>query len=1047
MTTFHKSGIPVQSGLIVRDDLLKRLSSFFDHPLTLLSAPSGCGKTALATQIAEQASSDVIWVTISPYEQELHIFLQLLLRNLEPIAPGILSLQNMTQQSPDNLVVEIATYLRDTIQHETLIVIDDWHLLASGSADNWLQAFVNELPPKCHIMILSQRVPLLNMIELIATRKLLRVAQQDLYFTRSEVYMLAKQLNAQRLEPEDIESIFETLGGWPIGTIVALQPSTEWLDTYTDEGNASTSEMLFQSIASQMMNQELPDVQQFLKWTAVGDYFSREMCEEVFAITDSVALTSEVIQRNLFITQQAGGYHYHRLFRNFLRNNFQLTDPDGYNSAHRRLAGWYQSHNRPEQALEHYFLAESYNEAIPLAERIAYAYFVQGRTETLLKIGRQLEMYRDQTPHLNFVQAQIYLTHKGDLDTSLEFAELALNYFQAHDHLEQFEVMVLLGRIYQLRGELEQSQQIFEEILQHNSLPSAQIGLAQNQLGITYYRLGHMEQALDMLEQSLIHIKKTSSVFSLAKVYQELELVHRDMGNIAEANDCLHKQIYYWRKLNNPEQLAMALNNLGYRYYEQGQYREAEEAYQQGLETISNLQNARSRYYLLTSLADLQRDRGDFPAARMSYQRALNLIAQREPYAHIEVILNLSVLYRWQTKYEAALTCANDAMEAARKHKIQGLFVRAQIAQWHIRLRPWSVQDIVSEMEMFEEQHPRLKSHPAVDYLTLKLHIAILQSSMTQIHSLLRRLKQLNQHGESIQFFIAETLNDHDMSSFWGKVKTQYSQLHLARQKRTRIQTPNMTIVSMVSDTHSLHFYTMGIERIKKNNEYVKLGDFSAEKVREFLYYFVFNGTARRDRLENILWDDKEPSARRDNFHQTLSRIRGTLGSQIIIFNNDTELYQLNPDVQLWCDALHLDDLVSEARHLAYHDQHAFQLWYQATQITQGEFLPGLERHWITYKRQYFHDLNVEAWTGLAEFYLHHEDFRAALSSYQTIETFAPYHEAAYRAQMECYAHLGETAAIIATYQRLAKRLKRDLNASPSPQSYNLYRQLISHAS
>ena len=1047
MNTFHKSGIPIQSGLITRDNLIDKLSLILDFPLTLLSAPSGCGKTALATQVAEHVSADVVWVTISPYEQELHIFLQLLLRNLERIAPGILSLQNITQQSPDYLVVEIATYLRDVIQHDTLIVIDEWQLLTAPSADNWLQALVNELPPTCHLMVLSQRVPLLNMIELIATRKLLRVAQQDLYFTRSEVYMLARQLHADQLETNDIESIYETLGGWPIGTIVALQPSADWLDAYTKDENASTSEALFQSIASQMMNQELPDVQQFLKWTSTGDYFSREMCEEVYAITDSINLTSEIIQRNLFVSQRAGGYHYHRLFRNFLQTNFKLENPDRYRSAHRRLAGWHQSHNRPEQALQHYFLAESYEEAIPLAECIAFTYFAQGRTETLLKIGTQLEAYHEQTPHLNFVHAQIYLTHKGDLEKSLYFAQLALAYFQAHDQSEQFEVLVLIGRIHQMRGDFQQSQGIFEDILHHDNLPDAQIGAVQNQLGLTHYRLGHLEQALDLLKQSLAHIKKTSSVFSLAKVYQELELVHRDIGNIEDANDCLHKQIYYWRKLNNPEQLAMALNNLGYRYYEQGQYIEAEDAYQQGLETISNMQNARSRYYLLTSLGDLQRDRSDFTSARMSYQRALNLIAEREPYAQIEVILNLAVLYRWQTKYEAALTCANNALDDARKHKLQGLLIRAQIAQWHIRLRPWSISDILSEMTTLETQHPRLKSHPPVDYLTLQLHIAILQSSMTQIHSLLRRLQQLNQRGESIQFFIAETLNDPDMMSFWGKVKTQYPELHLVRQKRTRVPTPNSTILTMVSDTHSLHFYTLGIERIKKNNEYVKLADFSAERMREFLYYFVFNGSARRDRIENILWDDKDPLAQRDNFHQTLSRIRGTLGSQIIIYNSDTELYQLNPDVQLWCDALHLDALVSEARHLSYRNQHAFQLWYQATQISQGDFLPGLERHWVTYKRQYFHNLNIEAWTGLAKFHLHHDDYRSALSAYQTIEAVAPHHEATYRAQMECYANLGETAAIIATYQRLTDRLKHDLNATPSAQSYTLYRQLVSHAS
>ena len=84
---------------------------------------------------------------------------------------------------------------------------------------------------------------------------------------------------------------------------------------------------------------------------------------------------------------------------------------------------------------------------------------------------------------------------------------------------------------------------------------------------------------------------------------------------------------------------------------------------------------------------------------------------------------------------------------------------------------------------------------------------------------------------------------------------------------------------------------------------------------------------------------------------------------------------------------------------------------------------------------------------GLANYYRHHHDYRSALATYENIESFDPYHEASYRARMECYSALGETASIAKTFTRLKERLKRDLRIEPSKQSVNLYQELTTSAS
>ena len=882
--SYQKSGIPILQGLIKREVLLGKLSGVLNYPISILSAPAGCGKTALATQIVQQVEADVVWHTISPYEQDLRVFFRAFLKSLEPVVPNILSLQIVLQQPLEHIVYEVTSFLREYLTRDLLIVIDDWHVLQNPNANRWLSLFLEIIPERCHLFVMGRSVPEINIIQLIATRRILNISQQALFFTESEVYMLAVQMKQENISSEIIQSIWTRLRGWPVGTILALQPIPDFLDTYHAD-DIEPSESLFQSISSEMLSQQLPDIQHFLKWTSTGEYFNAELCEDVFSISDSAFLLSDVLRQNLFISQQSGGYRYHQLFRTFLQTHFKLNQPDDFKSAHRRLAGWYVSQNQPDRAIEHFIEADSIADAVQLAESLVYAYFAQGRTDSILQLSDKLQNYQIPMPNLDHAHAQINLGQDMNLEQAQFYAERSLAHFEEYQQRDSaYDVMITLGDIYQRRGDLVTAQKLLNTILIDNDISPSVKGDALNQLGVAEYYQGNYEPAIAHLQESLAITQQTGGLFNRAKLYQELELVYRDVGDIQQANDCLEKQITLWRKLNNPEPLAMALNNLGYRHYEQGQYTLAEQVYQQGMDSISNLLSTRARYYLLASQADLQRDQGQFHEARATYQRALNLIAGREPYAQIEVLTNLATLYRWQAKYEAAITCANDAMRLAKQYNLIQRYLLAVIAQWQIRLQPWSIRDIQSDIARVMAEYPQLESNPPVQFLTLQFRIAALESNSSKIQKHLLTFTHHHKNGQSIQVLMAELIHNPDLASVWNQIKHQYSELQLALANRKPLPQTQPRIVPLTADTHSLHIYTLEVERLRKNNVHIKIAEMYAERVREFLYYFVFVGGGTREEIGRLFWEDKSLEAQKDNFHQTLSRLRSVLGNKIILF-------------------------------------------------------------------------------------------------------------------------------------------------------------------
>ena len=234
---------------------------------------------------------------------------------------------------------------------------------------------------------------------------------------------------------------------------------------------------------------------------------------------------------------------------------------------------------------------------------------------------------------------------------------------------------------------------------------------------------------------------------------------------------------------------------------------------------------------------------------------------------------------------------------------------------------------------------------------------------------------------------------------------------------------------------------TLGLEFVERDGTRLSTTDWRATTARELFLYILFNGPVTREGINLAFWPDKEPKKVRALFHTTLNRARTALGDETIIFEDN--LYQLNPTIEIWCDAQEVESLTTQARLLSPRDARTEDLWRKATDLYQGEFLPSVHADWVWMRRDDLHEAYIEALIGLGECARARDDVRAALNAFKRALDEEPYREDINRSIMICYADLGEKHQIISQLNKLRRILRQELAVEPSPETIELANRLL----
>jgi len=372
-----------RAGQVRRMRLLERLHAARDARVVLVSAPAGFGKTTLVAQWLADPSGEaladepraVAWLSVDARDNEPAVFWRYVVAALRTAAAGVGG-GALAQLEPPGASVDaaLATLVNDlqTLDRDTVLVIDDYHLVGSTEIHEEMAFFIEHLPPRLQLVLASRADPMLPLARLRARGELVEVRAADLRFTPAEASAYLTDAMGLRLSDDDVATLENRTEGW----IAALQLAALSLRDRVDAAAfiadfAGDDRYVVDFLVEEVLARQTADVRSFLMSTSVLRTLSGALCDAVTGRADSAEVLRELERANLFVValdDRRRLYRYHHLFGDVLQARLREEQPALIPELHRRARVWHEEAGDRREAIRHALAGDDVESAARLLE-------------------------------------------------------------------------------------------------------------------------------------------------------------------------------------------------------------------------------------------------------------------------------------------------------------------------------------------------------------------------------------------------------------------------------------------------------------------------------------------------------------------------------------------------------------------------------------------------------------------------------------------------------------------------------------------------------
>ncbi|HYO90697.1 MAG TPA: hypothetical protein VEQ40_03645, partial [Pyrinomonadaceae bacterium] len=287
--------------LLSRPRLTERLLSNLAHPVTLVTANAGSGKTTLVADFVRTHARSFVGYQLDHTDADPCVFLGYGAHGLRQAGPGFgdVSFSYLQQaadelaRQPERAVDVLLNEVLETIEQQLILVLDDYHHLG---AETPVHAIVDRLlaylPDVLHIIIISRDVPPLSLARLRSHSSLAIIDRNELLFTDEETQELFRQVFDLELTPEQLTEYRERTHGWITALQLVRQVAQRQALTSTKGHETDAPDLveilrqserdIFDYFAEEVFADEAEETQQLLLRISLLDRVEAEVCGRLY---------------------------------------------------------------------------------------------------------------------------------------------------------------------------------------------------------------------------------------------------------------------------------------------------------------------------------------------------------------------------------------------------------------------------------------------------------------------------------------------------------------------------------------------------------------------------------------------------------------------------------------------------------------------------------------------------------------------------------------------------------------------------------------------
>ncbi len=641
---------PLRPALVPRRRLIERLDECLAHPLTLVSAPAGFGKTTLVSAWARGLSTPAAWLSLDEGDNNPTRFLAYLVAALQRIDPAIgqdlaASLDADPGAPPDTV---IATLVNDisALPAPFVLILDDYHLLDDERAHEVMRGLVAYQPPQMHLVIVTREDPQLPLARLRGRGQLIDLRAQDLRFTAEEVAAFLRDVMGVALERAQIEALDAQIEGWIAGwQLAALSMQGRATAAELTAELSGSQHYILSYLTEEVLRRLPPDIQSFLIETSVLDRLSGPLCDAVTGRDDSDAVLERLYTANTFVialddTHQ--WYRYHHLFADLLRGQLNRKHPERAPILHGRASAWYESQGDAANAIEHAFAANDHARVVRLLEAHAREVVLQGYAQSVEDWLRRLPPeWHAAGPRANlaFGWSQLLRGRPGEVETYLRHAELAAAERERSGHGDaaraiRAEAEALRAGLVSLQGDTERACEMARAAVAQAPPDDLYLqGMTRFCLATAYNYAGQVAAAIDTYLDALPLCRAADNTLASMLIVANLVVLYMVRGRLAAAEALTQGVMADTEKAGVPPSPALATVYMGLSevLYERNEIEAARSQLQRWLDISRRGGHVAAVAYGHVLLSRMEQARGHLEAAEAALAGAAALRHHRMP--------------------------------------------------------------------------------------------------------------------------------------------------------------------------------------------------------------------------------------------------------------------------------------------------------------------------------------------------------------------------------------------------------------------------------